>query len=110
MPTKSNPGPTLPNARTVFSVAGPLKPAESLGCREVWTLHGPVILEQFPPPSREAQALQGQRRALGLSIGAAARKLGISVSNYSSLENGRLIPAPPTTWTFLELILKGGER
>lgn len=40
------------------------------------------------PPSPEGTALKEERRQLGLSLGEAARALGISVSALSDLEHG----------------------
>ena len=92
-----------------------VEPIESIGtqrCAYFWDKLGPEGAEEseheggltvgdfpvYPPPCPEAVELRYVREQRGVYLGDAARQLGISTSEYSGLERGRVRPAAPSTW------------
>ena len=58
----------------------------------------------YPPAERDLREIRIRRN---LSLGACARALGVSVSEYSSLERGRVRPGGETTWDDVIAVLEG---
>jgi len=62
---------------------------------------------EFPryPDHPEADALARRRKDLGLGLGKASDRLGMSAENLSGLEHGRYTPKDAAGWLDLEALL-----
>ena len=63
-----------------------LTPVEPIGTRIVGTLHGHVVIATHPP--RRGPSIIGAMKAEGLTAGAAAEALGITVAQLFRWERG----------------------
>lgn len=66
---------------------------------EALTLPGAALTRQQEQEARLGERLRAARNALGLSVRALARELGVSASFVSQLENGKARPSVATLYT-----------
>lgn len=69
-----------------------------------------VVTLPVYPPSPHGAELRQLRTLLGLSIGEAARALGVSAVELSDLERGRRVPVDPSDWKPARAVLSALER
>ncbi len=86
-------------------------PVASAGTRRERVLvHGQVLDVEVPvyPPSPMGEALRTARRAAGVGLREAARRAGITATDLSGLEGGRLTLASGEAWERLRGLVVGG--
>ena len=87
-------------------------PVPPVGTRTTAALvHGAVNDVTVPvyPPSPQGEALRTARKAAGVGLREAARRAGITATELSGLEGGRLTLASGEAWTRLHGLVNGGS-